>query len=149
MQVWPEAAKIPAITPFTALLRSASAKISGGDLPPSSSETRAFRSAAASRDREAGRGRARERDLVDALVCDERLPGRVARPGDDVDDAGGTPASTASSASRSVEVGVISDGFTTIVLPAASAGKSFQPSSTSGEFHGVIAPTTPIGSRTV
>ena len=61
----------------------------------------------------------------------------------------GTPASTASSASSSVDVGVTSDGLATTVLPAASAGKSFQPSSPSGVFQGVIAATTPIGSRTV
>jgi hypothetical protein len=57
----------------------------------------------------------------------------------------GTPASTASSASSSVDVGVTSDGLATTVLPAASAGKSFQPSSPSGVFQGVIAATTPIG----
>ncbi len=61
----------------------------------------------------------------------------------------GKPASTISSASSSVDVGVTSDGLTTTVLPAASAGKSFHPSSPSGVFHGVIAATTPIGSRTV
>ena len=37
----------------------------------------------------------------------------------------------------------------TIVLPAASAGASFIEVSSSGEFQGVIAPTTPIGSRSV
>ena len=61
----------------------------------------------------------------------------------------GTPASTASSASSSVEVGVTSDGLATTVLPAARAGNSFQPSRPSGVFHGVMAATTPIGSRTV
>ena len=62
---------------------------------------------------------------------------------------GGKPASTTSSARASVDVGVISDGLTTTVFPAASAGKSFQPSRPSGVFHGVIAATTPIGSRSV
>jgi hypothetical protein len=37
----------------------------------------------------------------------------------------------------------------TIVQPAASAGASFQHSSSSGEFHGTIAATTPAGSRRV
>ncbi len=47
MHVWPVAAKTPAMMPLTALSRSASAKTTFGDLPPSSSETRALRSAAA------------------------------------------------------------------------------------------------------
>ena len=29
--------------------------------------------------------------------------------------------------------------------PAASAGATFRTASTSGKFHGLIAPTTPIG----
>ena len=45
-QVWPVAAKIPAMTPLTALSRSASGKTMFGDLPPSSSDTRAIRVAA-------------------------------------------------------------------------------------------------------
>ena len=49
----------------------------------------------------------------------------------------------------SVDAGVTSDGLTTTVHPAASAGASFMISKVSGLFHGVIAATTPIGSRTV
>jgi hypothetical protein len=54
-----------------------------------------------------------------------------------------------SSPSFSVETGVTSDGLTTTVLPAARAGASFHIRSASGLFHGVIAATTPIGSRSV
>ena len=39
MQVWPVAAKMPEMTPFIALSRSASAKTMFGDLPPSSIDT--------------------------------------------------------------------------------------------------------------
>jgi hypothetical protein len=39
--------------------------------------------------------------------------------------------------------------LSTTVLPAASAGASFQEASSSGTFHAVIAPITPIGSRIV
>jgi hypothetical protein len=46
----------------------------------------------------------------------------------------------------SADTEVNSDGFSTTVLPAASAGASFQAVSISGEFHGVIATTTPSGS---
>jgi hypothetical protein len=48
-----------------------------------------------------------------------------------------------------VETGECSDGFTTTVQPAASAGATFQVISSRGEFHGVIAATTPTGSRRV
>jgi hypothetical protein len=43
--------------------------------------------------------------------------------------------------------GVISLGFSTTVQPAVSAGASFAAIWCSGKFHGVMAPTTPIGSR--
>ncbi len=44
---------------------------------------------------------------------------------------------------------VSSAGFSTIVQPAASAGASFIDAISSGEFQGVMAATTPIGSRVV
>jgi hypothetical protein len=47
------------------------------------------------------------------------------------------------------EADVISDGLSTIVLPAASAGASDITAMKVGEFHGVITPTTPSGSRSV
>src|SRR5690606_9626538 len=60
---------------------------------------------------------------------------------------GGKPARANSSANFITDTGACSEGLTTIVQPAASAGASFQVSSRSGEFHGTIAPTTPTGSR--
>jgi hypothetical protein len=42
---------------------------------------------------------------------------------------------------------VSSAGLSTIALPATSAGNSFQLGIATGKFHGVIRPTTPIGSR--
>ena len=44
--------------------------------------------------------------------------------------------------------GAISLGFSTIVQPAASAGATLQVIWLSGQFQGVIMPTTPIGSLT-
>ena len=38
-------------------------------------------------------------------------------------------------------------GFSTTVLPQTSAGMSFHDGIAIGKFHGVIAPTTPIGWR--
>ena len=62
---------------------------------------------------------------------------------------GGMPAASASRASSTAEADVISDGFSTIVLPAASAGASDMIAMKVGEFQGVITPTTPSGSRSV
>ena len=42
-----------------------------------------------------------------------------------------------------------SDGLTTTVLPAASAGASVYIVSSTGEFQGMMIPTTPSGSRSV
>lgn len=61
----------------------------------------------------------------------------------------GTPASVATSARIRAVSGAFSDGLRTTVLPASSAGASLETTCWSGKFHGVIAPTTPIGSRTI
>ena len=45
-----------------------------------------------------------------------------------------------------IDAGVCSAGLSTIALPAASAGASFQEAMSSGKFHGMIWPTTPSGS---
>src|SRR6187455_372338 len=59
---------------------------------------------------------------------------------------GGKPASSTSFMNSSAEADVNSDGLITTVLPAASAGASFHVVSSSGEFHGTMAATTPSGS---
>ncbi len=41
--------------------------------------------------------------------------------------------------------GVVSAGFSTTVLPQASAGAIFQAAISSGKFQGMIWPTTPSG----
>ncbi len=43
--------------------------------------------------------------------------------------------------------GVFGAGFSTTVLPVASAWPSFWMVTSNGKFHGTIAPTTPTGSR--
>jgi hypothetical protein len=45
--------------------------------------------------------------------------------------------------------GASSDGFSTMVQPAAMAGRTLQAIWLIGQFHGVISPHTPIGSRTI
>src|SRR5580698_2556742 len=58
----------------------------------------------------------------------------------------GKPASVNSAANSTIEADVNSDGLITAVQPAASAGASFQLVRVSGEFHGVMIATTPLGS---
>jgi transketolase len=61
----------------------------------------------------------------------------------------GTPASKHSSASRYADSGVVGAGFTTVVLPAASAGATPRAKRFPGKFHGMTWAETPYGSRTV
>ena len=70
-------------------------------------------------------------------------------PGSTLTMPGGTPASSQIFASSMAMRGVISAGLNTTAQPAASAGASFCASLAMGEFHGVIAPTTPSGSCTL
>ena len=60
---------------------------------------------------------------------------------------GGMPASRASSAIRTAVIGVCSAGLSTTLLPAHS-GKIPIDAPAVGPFQGIIAPITPIGSRT-
>ena len=57
----------------------------------------------------------------------------------------GSPASATTSASFIAVSGVVSAGFSTTVLPQASAGATFHDAISSGKFHGTIWPATPIG----
>ncbi|MNI82417.1 hypothetical protein D3C73_1391280 [compost metagenome] len=59
---------------------------------------------------------------------------------------GGKPASRAMRPSANAGDEVTSEGLRMTALPAASAGATFCASIVSGEFHGVIATTTPYGS---
>ena len=60
----------------------------------------------------------------------------------------GTPTACITSASSVAVPGVSSEGLATTALPQASAGATFQVSSSSGRFQGEITPTTPSGLRT-
>src|SRR6185503_21160810 len=77
------------------------------------------------------------------------LPTTEPRPGITFSTPAGSPASLAYSANFSSDSDVFEAGLMTTVFPHASAGAIFHTASMSGKFHGVIAPTTPTGSRSV
>jgi len=58
----------------------------------------------------------------------------------------GKPASCIISAKSAEESGATSDGLSTIVQPAPTAGPTFRVTWFIGQFHGVIMATTPTGS---
>ncbi len=62
---------------------------------------------------------------------------------------GGRPASVSSSARKSAESGVWPAGFSTTAQPAARAGAILCATRFMGKLNGLIAPTTPIGTRSV
>ena len=85
--------------------------------------------------------RAGEAELADDrvgrhLAADRGCVGSVA--GDDREDAGGTPASSASAAIASAVSGVCSAGLSTIVQPTASAGADLRVGIAAGKFQGVM-----------
>jgi hypothetical protein len=142
---------MPATIPLTAASTSASASANTmfGDLPPSSRLTwaRCFAAPVMTLEPTAV-------DPVNATLSTPECsasgaPASAPKPVTTLNTPGGRPASCSSLANSSVEAGACSAGLTTNVQPAARAGASFQVMSSTGEFHGVIAPTTPTGSRTV
>ena len=69
-----------------------------------------------------------EGDLIYAEMFRDGLTCRVTVTSDDVDDAGGKPASMTREHMRSAVRGVNSEGLSTIVLPVARAGPNFHAS---------------------
>src|SRR5262252_9097476 len=148
LQVWPELLNMCMTPPVTALARSAPSRITFGDLPPSSWLTRLTVGAA----RLATSTPARVepvKEIMSISGCSAMAaPTSGPRPLTRLNTPFGTPASWRISAKISAEVGVYSDGFRIMVQPAASAGATLQAIWFNGQFHGVIIPTTPTGSRT-
>ncbi len=99
-------------------------------------------------DRASHLGRAGERHLVDVRVGDQRAAG-VAAPVTMFTTPAGRSACWQISANSSAVSGVVSAGFSTTVLPQASAGAIFQASISSGKFHGMTWAATPrtLGAR--
>ncbi len=137
---------MPEITPPSAFSKSASSNTMCGDLPPSSSPAGISRAPATA---------AIARPVSVPPVNDTiRTPGCATSaaptsspwPGSTVSRPSGRPASAQIRASSSASIGVSSEGLRITALPAASAGAAFCASAMIGEFHGVIAATTPKGS---
>ena len=144
--------RILAITaPSTAASRSASSNTRNGALPPSSIDTCSTRSAPPWPGGLAHLGRAREGELAEPLVLEERIDDRT-RPTTAVTTLStplGRPASSRISARASIDSGVSCAGFTTIVQPAAIAGPILRVPIAIGKFHGVISRHGPTGWRIV
>ena len=134
--------------PVTAFARSAPSRMTFGDLPPSSWLTRFTVGAA----RLATSTPARVepvKEIMSISGCSlMAAPTSGPRPLIRLNTPLGTPASCRISAKISADDGVNSDGFRIMVQPAASAGATLQVIWFNGQFHGVIMPTTPTGSRT-
>jgi hypothetical protein len=119
----------------------------GRALPPSSID-RPFRNGrGVAEDDLAGAALAGERDERHVGVLHERVAGVLAEAVDEVEDALGQARLFEDARPEDADSGVNSAGFSTTVLPVASAGPSFHDSSMNGVFHGVMRPATPIGLR--
>src|SRR4051794_41785877 len=124
--------------------RSASGNTMLADLPPSSNVSGVSDSAAA-----AITSRAVAQPPVNDTLS---TPGwrtsaspAAAPPTTTFSTPGANPPSSASSANRSAPNGATPGGFTTTVLPAASAGTALWPTPIIGPVPGTIAPLTPYG----
>ena len=148
-QSWPALSNTAYGAAAAAFSRSASAKMTFADLPPSSSVTR-FTVPAAPRITCCPTSVEPVKPIFVTSGCSiSRCPTTEPLPVTMFRTPSGMPASRASSASRNTDSGVSSAGLRTTVLPHASAGPSFQEAMLSGKFQGVIRPTTPSGSRKV
>ncbi len=144
---WPLFMKQLRTPPLTERSRSASSRMMLADLPPSSWATRLTVSAAFL----ATWTPARVEPVNDTMSmpgCDEMAAPTVGpSPFTRLKTPAGTPASCSTSATRIAESGAISLGFSTMVQPAASAGATLHMIWFTGQFHGVMKPQTPTGSR--
>src|SRR5690606_29377043 len=141
-----DAAKMPDTAPLTASSSTASSNTILGDLPPSSSVTCFSPLAACSYTRWPLTSPPVKAILATSGCVTSGSPTSAPKPVTTLTTPGGKPASSIGLQNSSIEAEVYSDGFTTTVQPAASAGASFHEVSRSGEFQGVIAATTPTGS---
>ncbi len=148
VQVWPELPIIATVPLATDLVNAESSSTILGLLPPSSCATRLTVSAAFFAI--AMPARVEPVKLTMSIsgwpLIASPTPGPS--PLTRLNTPAGTPAACMISAKIQALKGAISLGLSTMVLPVASAGKTLQAIWLSGQFHGVIMPTTPTGSHT-
>ena len=130
-QTCPELRTLSVNAASTAAPISASSITSNGDLPPSSSVIRFMPFAAASKMRCPVTVPPVNEILPTSGCVTSRIPGS-APPCTTFSVPGGRSASSAHSASSADDTGVTSDGFSTAVFPAASAGAIFSTASSAG-----------------
>src|SRR3954451_14855184 len=138
-QVWPALRNLQAIAPSTALSRSASSKTMNGAWPPSSMLTRFTVSAHCLRRILPTAVEPVNETLGTALLVQSSVPTTEALPVMALSTPFGTPARSANSAIASAQSGVALAGLTTIVQPAASAGRALRVIIAIGKFQGVMA----------
>ena len=93
-------------------------------------------------------GRASEGNFAaDGVFQQSRPRSRRNRPAPIGRRPGGSSASSTASANWTADSGVARAGLSITGQPAANAGAIFRTASTSGKFHGEIAPATPMGTR--
>ena len=122
--------------------RSASAKMTHGDLPPSSID-RPLRCGAAAAMIVRPVPVSPVNEMRGTPGCaTSAAPATSPMPCTRLNTPSGRPALVMISGSRLADSGVHSAGLSTTVQPDASAGASFQVASMNGVFHGVIRPAT-------
>ncbi len=147
MQLWPANENAFAASRVAASSRSASAATITGVAFPSSRFTR-LRGA---RSRSVQPTPADPVNVISATRASSTRtsPISLAGPQTTLSQPAGRPASTSSSARSSADSGVCEAGFRTTAQPAARAGATLCATRLNGKLKGEIAPTTPIGIRSV
>ena len=136
-----------AITPLIAVSKSASSKTMKGALPPNSIDT-FFMVSAALRTKVLPTPVEPVNEILrtSLLAIITSLIASVS-PETAFNTPSGTPAFCASASNAKAHSGVSLAGLIKPVQPAASAGPNLRVNIANGKFHGVIAATTPTGSR--
>ena len=144
---WPLFMKQLCTPPRTTASMSASSRTMLADLPPSSWVTRFTVGAALIATWMPARVEP-VNDIMSTSGCVAMaVPTVGPSPSTRLKTPAGTPASWRICAQRCAFSGASSVGFSTIVQPAAIAGSTLHAIWFTGQFHGVIRPQTPIGSR--
>ena len=134
VQIWPEwKAHTLAMAPM-AVLRSASSNTRPTPLPPSSSSRRFMSRPATSPMRFPTTVEPVKLTMSTCGEATRAAPASAPLPVRTLTTPGGIPASTTASAKRSTASGSCGAGFTTTVLPIASAGPTFPAMFTSGKL---------------